>query len=259
MQGPLPDLAGRVAVVTGSTRRIGRSIATRLADAGASVVINGRVAQAQADAIVKEIGARNGQSRAVACVGDITQPAEAKRLIETALQTFGDLDILINSVAVRRSVKFADITLEEWHAVLDPCLDGTFLCSQAAAPHLGRDGYGRIVNIGGTAGHIGMKSHAHVITAKAGLVGLTKALAHELGQRGVTVNCLAPGLMEDPNDDPQLAKHRRSSIRPDMLLMPRFGTVEDVVATVVNLCSPAWDYVTGQTIHVNGGMYLAGA
>jgi len=259
MSDALPRLHGRVAVVTGSTRRTGKAIAMRLAAAGACVVINGRNDPVRADAVVKEIETQHGRGRAAASIADITKPEQARVLIATAVGHFGGLDILVNNAAIRLSTELESITFDEWRLVLDTCLDGAFLCSQAAAPYLGRSGHGRIINIGGTAGHFGGRAHAHVVTAKAGLVGLTKALAHDLGPRGITVNCLAPGIMEDATDDPALVAHRRGGRTPDMLLAQRFGRVEDVVASVINLCGPAWDYLTGQTIHLNGGLFLGGA
>lgn len=247
------DLTGRSAIVTGSAKRNGRAIALALADAGASVVINARTSVDDANAVSAEIRRRGGQ--AVVCMADVTRPADVQRLVEKAVDAFGGLDILVNNAATRSNDRFSDMDLEKWRAVTAVILDGAFLCSLTAAPHLQRSGRGRIVNIGGVAGHRGARGRIHVVAAKAGLVGLTKALALELAP-GVTVNCVVPGRIEDETDSPEALAEANKRVAPESIPLGRSGTTRDIAAAVAFLCSDNANYVTGQALHVNGGMYL---
>jgi 3-oxoacyl-[acyl-carrier protein] reductase len=145
------------------------------------------------------------------------------------------------------------MSLADWRGVLATILDGAFLVAKAALPHLRRSGTGAIVNIGGVSGHIGTKHRAHVVTAKAGLVGLTKALAHDLAAGGITVNCVVPGLIETARDPNAQLPHHHSVSRT---LIGRLGTTDDVAQMVRFLAGPKARYITGQTLHVNGGLYL---
>ncbi len=245
------DLAGRVAVVTGAGRNIGRAIALALADAGASVVVNGlRNAQAL-DGVVREIEARGGQ--AMAALADVADEAAVSRMIAAAAERLGRIDVVVNNAAGRPEQPFETISLADWRGVLATILDGAFLVSQAALPHLRRSGAGAIVNIGGVSGHIGTRHRAHVVTAKAGLIGLTKALAHDLAADGITVNCVVPGLIETARDPGRQLPHHHSVSRT---LTGRLGTPDDIAAAVRFLAGGQARYITGQTLHVNGGMYL---
>ncbi len=253
MEQAVPPLSGKVAVVTGSGRNIGRAIALRLARDGAAVVVNARANRAQAEAVAAEISAGGG--RAVACVADVTDEAAVGRLIAAAAESFGRLDILVNNAAVRHEAALADMSLADWHAILGVVLDGAFLTTRAALPHLETAGGGTIVNIGGLTGHTGAEGRAHVVTAKAGLQGLTKALAWELASRKVTVNLVVPGLIDTARDTSSAAARpaHHAIHRP---LLGRRGTPEEVAGMVAALCGPDGRFVTGQAIHVNGGTYL---
>jgi len=248
------NLAGRVAIVTGSGRRIGREIALTLARAGAAVVINGRTAQNDVAAVVETI--RSAGGRAAPCLADVSKPPDAAALIQTAIDAFGRLDILINNAAVRRRVPLADMSFEEWRHITGIILDGAFLCARHAAPHLAASGHGRIINIGGAGAFLGSAEHAHVNAAKVGLVGLTRSLAHELGPQGVTVNMLSPGLIETPDDDPVRAAERRHHFRMAAIPLGRTGTPQDIARAVAALAGDAFVYMTGQVIHVNGGLFM---
>jgi 3-oxoacyl-[acyl-carrier protein] reductase len=247
-------MAGRVALVTGSARRIGRAIALELARRGADVLVHARTDQAGADAVAAEVRALG--RRAAVCLADVSQPEDADRLVAAALQAFGRLDILVNNAAIRRPVAFADLDYAEWRAITSVVLDGAFLCCRAAAPHLKAGGHGRIVNIGGVTSHIGSRGRAHVVAAKAGIVGLTKALAMDLGPDGITVNCLAPGLVEAPGDDTESTQFRRAHTPLDKIPLGRTGTPQDVALAIATLCGDDLAYLTGQTIHLNGGIFL---
>jgi len=241
-------LAGMAAIVTGSARRVGRGIALALANDGASVVINARTAEAEARAVVDEIVAKGG--RAIVCMGDVTVPAVARKLVDSAIQSFGRLDILVNNVGIRLEASIEETTDELWHGVMTSMLDSTFLCTRAAVPHLIASGRGAIVNIGGMAGHAGIPNRAAIATAKAGIAGFTGSLAIELAARNVTVNCVSPSYIQTDAAVPAHIQRRTAPIG-------RHGSVGEVAATVAFLCGPGGRYITGQTIHVNGGWYVS--
>jgi 3-oxoacyl-[acyl-carrier protein] reductase len=242
-------LQGHVAIVTGSARNIGRAIAHALAEAGAAVVVNARSSAAEAEAVVQEIRNRGGQ--AVAKIADVGQPEQAASLIDAAVQAFGRLDILVNNAAVRREIDFEQLDYQEWRAIIATILDGAYLCARAAAPYLSARG-GSIVNIGGLSSFTGAARRAHVIAAKAGLVGLTRALAHDLAPHHITVNCVAPGLIDTERRGPEPAHHAKHAT-----LMGRRGTPEEIAAVVRFLCGPEARYITGQTLHANGGVFMS--
>jgi len=244
------NLQGRVAIVTGSARNIGRAIARALADAGASVVINAKSSATDADAVVREI--RESGAQAVAKIADVGQPEAAASLIDAAIAAFGRLDILVNNAAVRREIDFERLDYEEWRAITATILDGAYLCARAASPHLIAAGGGSIVNIGGLSSFTGAARRAHVIAAKAGLVGLTRALAHDLAPHRITVNCVAPGLIDTERRGPEPAHHATHAT-----LVDRRGTPEEIAAVVRFLCGPEARYITGQTLHANGGVFMA--
>jgi 3-oxoacyl-[acyl-carrier protein] reductase len=242
------ELDGRVAIVTGAARNIGRAIAHDLAAAGAAVVVNARTSEAEAKAVAREIEAGGG--RAFACVADVTDEAAVGRMAAAAVERFGRIDILVNNAAVRREQPLADMTLAAWREILSIILDGAFICAKACLPQLAASGSGAIVNIGGLTAHLGAGRRAHVVTAKAGLVGLTRALAHELAGQNITVNCVSPGRIATARRGPEPNAHRVPA------LTGASGTPDDIAATVRFLCGPRARYITGQTIHVNGGAYL---
>lgn len=242
------ELAGRVAVVTGSARNIGRAIALALAEGGAAVLVSAKRARAEADAVAEEIRARGGRS--AAALADVGDPESAASLIDAAMKAFGRVDILVNNASVRRETDLASLEYQEWRDILATTLDGAYLCARAALPHLVAAGGGSIVNIGGLSSHTGASRRAHVIAAKAGLVGLTRALAHDLAPHQVTVNCVAPGMIDTTRAGAEPAHHAGKT--PPV---GRRGTPEEVASLVRFLCGPGARYITGQTIHVNGGLF----
>jgi len=249
----MSELTGKVAIVTGAGRNIGRAIALALADAGASILVNVRNNRAEAEAVVREIVAKGGS--ALLHVGDVADSSAVQMMAETADTHFGRIDILVNNAALRREKPFAAMDYAEWRAILDVTLDGAFHCVKACLPALQKSGAGTIVNIGGLSAHTGAADRAHVVTAKAGIIGFTRALAHDLAPDGITVNCVVPGLIGTPRpkDRPEPAHHlTHGTISGDR------GKPDDVAAMVRFLCSPAARYVTGQAIHANGGAYLGG-
>ncbi|MGE0119716.1 MAG: SDR family NAD(P)-dependent oxidoreductase [Dongiaceae bacterium] len=250
--GQPQELAGKVALITGAVRRIGRATAVALAGRGAAVVINARSSAQEAAAVVREIEAAGG--RALHHLADVTDEAQVRAMVDRVLQTFGRIDILVNNAANRKHSAFTEMSFAEWREITGVILDGAFLCARAVLPAMIANGGGAIINIGGLSGHTGAFDRAHVATAKAGLVGLTKALAVEFAARGVTVNCVAPGKIGG----------KRAASAGDSVSLPgggeplvgRPGTPEDVAAMILTLCLPTGRFITGQTIHVNGGLYL---
>jgi 3-oxoacyl-[acyl-carrier protein] reductase len=245
------DIAGKVAVVTGAGRNIGRAIALTLADGGASVLVSARSNRAEADGVAREIEAAGG--KAAVHLGDVADPKAVQAMADAAVKHFGRIDILVNNAALRREKSFAEMDYAEWRAILDVTLDGTFHCVKACLPALQRSGQATIVNIGGLSAHSGAKNRAHVVTAKAGIVGLTRALANDLAADGITVNCVVPGLIGTPRpkDKPEPAHHLTHNT-----ITGTRGKPEDVAAMVRFLCGPAARYITGQAIHANGGAYF---
>ncbi len=249
------ELEGLRAIVTGSARNIGREIALELARAGAAVLVNARSAGPEAEAVVADIEAMGG--RAAMVLADVSTPAGAQTLVTTAVAAFGGVEILVNNAAVRREVDFRDLGFAEWREVLGVTLDGAYLCAHAALPHLvASRGRGTIVNIGGLSAHVGAARRAHVVAAKAGLVGLTRALAHDLASSGVTANCVAPGLIDTVRREGSTSGGAPAHHSRHATVVGRLGECADVAAAVRFLSGPSARYITGQTIHVNGGAYL---
>jgi 3-oxoacyl-[acyl-carrier protein] reductase len=245
-------LAGQVALVTGSARRIGRAIALTLAREGAAIAVNAKSSREEAADTVREIEARGGVARVF--MGDVCDEAEVDGMVKEIAATLGPVDILINNAAVRRDDAFTAMSFTDWRLVVAVVLDGAFLMSRAVIPGMLAKGNGAIINIGGLTAHTGAFGRAHVSAAKAGLVGLTKALAVEFGPSGITVNCVAPGRIAGPRS----ANAGKGGVIPGggHPLVGREGEPQDIAAAVKLLCSPAGRYITGQTIHVNGGIYL---
>ncbi|QKJ89074.1 SDR family oxidoreductase [Paramixta manurensis] len=247
------ELNGRVAVVTGAARNIGRAIALELASAGAAVVVNAQHSAAAAAEVVDTIEQRGG--RALLHLADISTPDGAQGLFDAAAAHFGGVNILVNNAALRREVPFEQLDWLQWREVLSVILDGAYLCCHAALPALQAAQDAAIINIGGMSAHTGSAGRAHVIAAKAGLVGLTRALSHDLGEQGITVNCVVPGMIDTvrgaATGHSAPAHHVKS--QP---LVGRRGSPEDVAQMVAFLVGPRARYLTGQVLHCNGGAFL---
>ena len=234
------ELKGRVALVTGAARNIGRAIALDLAAAGASVVVNAKTSRDEIEALAAQLDG-------LAVLADVTDEAAVARLVEQTIGRFGRLDILVNNAALRAVEPLEEITFERWREVTGVILDGAWICARACLPHISKSKAGAIINIGGMSAHTGAAGRPHVVAAKAGLVGLTRALAHDLAGKGVTVNCVVPGLIETTRSSPS-AHHCESALG-------RRGTPEEVAGAVRFLAGPGARYITGQTLHVNGGAF----
>lgn len=247
------ELAGKVALVTGGARNIGRAIACALAEGGAAVMVNARTSREEAQATVAMIRAAGG--RAAMHFADITDAGAVADMVGVAAEQFGRLDFLVNNAAIRAETPFEEMRFDEWRRVLATVLDGAFICTQACLPHLARGGAGAVVNIGGMTAHQGARGRAHVVTAKAGLVGLTRALAHDLAAQNITVNCVVPGTIETQRGLPGAPP--RPAHRQALPALGRRGEPAEVAAAVRFLCGPGARYITGQSVHVNGGGFMA--
>ena len=247
------ELAGRVALVTGGARNIGRAIANSLAAAGAAVVVNAVTSRADAEKTVAMIKENGG--RAALHIADVTDAPAVAAMVDATVKEFGRLDFLVNNGSVRPDQRFEEITLEAWRRVLAVTLDGAFICTQACLPHLARGGAGAIVNIGGLTAHRGGLHRAHVVTAKAGLVGLTRALALDFAARQITVNCVVPGPIDTLRGEPGLAPVRPEH-RREVPPVGRRGEPAEIAAMVRMLCGPDARFLTGQSIHINGGLLM---
>jgi NAD(P)-dependent dehydrogenase (short-subunit alcohol dehydrogenase family) len=241
------SLAGKVALVTGAAKRIGRSVALRLASEGADVIVNYRGSKAEAGEVVSEISAAG--RRGMAIQADVAKRADVLAMFAAIEKEFGRLDILVNNAGMFFPAKFEELTEEQWDTILDTNLKSQFLCSQAAAPMLRRSGHGRIINFASLGGLLAWPVYTHYCVSKAGVIMLTRCLARALAPE-ITVNAIAPGTISFPEDSPDIAGDfiRRAPLR-------RTGTPEDIDDAVVFLAQSP--FITGQVIVVDGGRSLA--
>lgn len=247
-------LADKVAIITGSGRGIGREIALRFAAEGARVVV-ADVNPESAGVVAAEIRA-SGQS-AHAFQVDITEPAQVDALIEDALGHLERLDILVNNAGVGMNEPFLTTTLEEWERQLRVNLTGTFLCGQAAARAMVRQGAGTIINIGSISGQRGGQGRAAYGASKAGVLLLTRVMAVELAPHGVTVNAIAPGPVVTEMSNGTHTEATRKSYR-DRIPLRRYGREQEIAAAALFLASEEASFVTGHTLNVDGGFHAAG-
>jgi 3-oxoacyl-[acyl-carrier protein] reductase len=246
------NLAGKTAIVTGSSRGIGRAIALALAARGCRLVVNYRTRQAEAEAVAAEIAAAGGEALVVG--GDVSRLDDVKRLAESALQRFGRIDILVNNAGLVRDNYIAFMKDEEWNEVVDTVLKGAFYGIKVMGREMVRRKAGRIINISSDAGLMGDLMRANYAAAKAGLIGLTKTAAREMAGSGVTVNAVAPGLIE--TDMTAGLPEARRTKQLEMIPQKRFGTPADVAACVAFLASDEAGYITGQVLSVDGGLNM---
>ena len=245
-------LKDKVALVTGASRGIGREIAQTLAAYGASVIVNYNGSKDRADEVVEMISAAGG--KAIAVKADVAKAEEIARLFEEAQAAFGRIDILVNNAGITRDNLILKMSEEEYDTVLDTNVKGAFLCMKHAAKIMLRQKNGRIINISSISGIAGNAGQANYCAAKAGLIGLTKSLAKELGSRGITVKAVAPGFIET-----EMTEKLSEQVKEGMLAqipLKRAGSVKDIAEAVAFLASERAAYITGQTLSVNGGMAM---
>ncbi len=244
------DLTGRAALITGSSRGIGRAIALHLATQGASIAVNYLRNEEAAKQVQETIRSNEGQ--AVLVQGDISVPEQAERVVDTAHEAFGRLDVLVNNAGFNRDTLLLRMSVDDWDEVMAINLRGAFLCTKAALRHMLRQRWGRVINIGSVAGIAGNAGQANYAAAKAGLTGFTKAVAREMGSRGITANVVAPGLVrtELTKDVPQ----EMVDLAMQRIFVGRLGTPEDIAACVAYLASEEASYISGQVLPVDGGL-----
>ncbi len=251
------DLTGKVAIVTGARRGIGRGIALALAESGADVVVSD-ISLEDCQKVVEEIESQGGKGLAVKC--DVTQKSEVEEMVKKTVEEFGKVDILVNNAGILGFKPFLEITEEGWNKVLDVNLKGQFLCAQAAAKEMVKNKWGRIINITSIASGqvgIGYPLIAHYCASKGGITAMTEALALELSPQGINVNAIGPGVIETEMTKDMLADGKTKQGMLARLPKGRVGQPEDIGAAAVFLASDEADYVTGATLFVDGG-YLAG-
>jgi 3-oxoacyl-[acyl-carrier protein] reductase len=241
------DISGRRALVTGATGGIGEAIARALHAQGASLVITGRRGD-----VLEKLAADLGE-RVTTIVADLGEPSAAETLIRAA-EADGPVDILVNNAGITRDTLAMRMKDEDWSAVIDTNLSAVFRLSRASLKGMMKRRHGRIVNIGSVVGTTGNPGQANYAAAKAGLIGMTKALAAELGSRGITVNCVAPGFIDTAMTQKLDDKQKEGLL--GRIPSGRLGEGADIAAAVVYLASDEAAYVTGQTLHVNGGMAM---
>lgn len=241
---PQKPLDGQVAVVTGAAKRIGRSIALRLAEDGADIVVNYLSSQADAESLAREI--EGVGRRAVAVQGDVARRMDVQRLFTAAEAKFGRVDILVNNAAIFFAAKFEELTEEQWDRIMDANLKSQFLCAQAAAPIMKRQGKGRIINISSLGGILAWPAYTHYCVSKAGVIMLTRCLARALAPE-ILVNSVAPGTIQFAGEAPDEDYIRRTPLH-------RTGTGDDIAGAVAYLATA--DFVTGQVLAVDGGRAL---
>ena len=243
----------QVALVTGAGRNIGRAIALALAREGATVVVNVRTSVDEGKAVVAEITANGG--RAMLYAADVTQREQVDAMVAKIQQEYGRLDILVNNAAVRDECAFEELSYADWRHAMSVCLDGAFHCTQAALSLLKASKNASVINIGGLTAHTGASHRVHVVATKAGLVGMTRALAHELSPQGITVNCVSPGMMDTQRKTAAGTPHHHAT---HSTLVGRRGQPDEIGEAILWLTGPGGRFVTGQVIHLNGGTYLGG-
>ncbi|MGV2885431.1 3-oxoacyl-[acyl-carrier-protein] reductase [Paenibacillus taichungensis] len=245
-------LQGKNALVTGASRGIGRSIALALAEAGANVAVNYAGSQAAAEEVAEAIRAKGVQ--VITIQANVGQMDEAEQMVKATIEAWGNVDILVNNAGITRDNLIMRMKEEEFDQVIETNLKGVFNCLKAVTRPMMKQRSGRIINISSVVGVLGNAGQANYVAAKAGVIGLTKASARELASRGITVNCVAPGFIET-----DMTKELSQEIVDNMLNgipLSRLGQPDEIAGVVTFLASEASSYMTGQTLHVDGGMYM---
>ncbi len=247
------DLSNKVAIVTGSARGIGKAIALKLAEVGADIVVNDIPAAAEAlENTANEI--RELKRKALTVTADVSSAPDVTRLIDTTISSMGRIDILVNNAGVTRDQLLMRMTDEDWDTVLNIDLKSAFLCTRAVLRHMIKQRWGRIVSIASVVGMMGNAGQANYASAKAGVIGLTKSIAKEVGSRGITANAIAPGFIETKMTEQLDEKQRQALLQ--RIPLGSIGTPRDVAEAVAFLASEEARYITGQVLGVDGGMGL---
>jgi 3-oxoacyl-[acyl-carrier protein] reductase len=244
------ELAGKVALVTGGALNIGRAISLSLAAGGAAVAVNTRSSREQADGVVDQIRKSGGEAEAY--LGDIADASSVKDMADRVIERFGRVDILVLNASIRKEILFTQMTFEDWREVMSITLDGSFHCIKACLPSMMQNGGGNIVTLAGDSALLGAVKKVHSSAAKNGMVGMTRALAKELAGHGVRVNCVSPGMINTTRPAHRSARRDPKGLIP----LGRWGESDEIAAAVRFLCGPGGSFITGQTLHVNGGQVM---
>lgn len=247
------DLSGRVAIVTGARRGLGRQISITLAGAGADIVANSRKFEDSGEELCKTLESQGG-GKAIVVEGSVAERDAVEKIVQTALAEFGKIDFLVNNAGIIHRNQFLDIDDNEWNSVIAVNLNGAFKCCQAVARVMVKQGYGRIINIGSIAGKRGSAYYAHYAASKGALINLTKTMAKELGKHGILVNAIDPGRII--TDLLMKSFHRERERWLNETPLHRLGSPQEVAGVVLFLVSELASYVTGETIEVNGGVLM---
>ncbi|ANU10524.1 3-oxoacyl-ACP reductase [Planococcus antarcticus DSM 14505] len=248
----MSKLAGKTAIITGASRGIGAEIARKFAADGAKVVVNYSGSQEKAEAVVADIQANGGE--AIAVKANVSDAEAVKAMVDETMKTFGSVDILVNNAGITRDNLMMRMKDDEWDDVININLKGVFICTKAVTRQMMKQRAGRIVNIASIVGVMGNAGQANYVASKAGVIGLTKTTARELASRGITANAVAPGFITTDMTD-QLTEDVQKSMMGQIPL-GRFGAPEDVAKAALFLASDDASYMTGQTLHLDGGMVM---
>lgn len=246
-------LAGKVAIVTGAGKNIGRTIALTLAADGADIVVNGRSDQSLLETVAAEIEALG--ARALPVLADVSQEDQVKDLVARTVSHFGGLDIVVSNAGLRRQTPLIEMAYAEWREIMSVALDGAFLLARHTVPEMIKRGGGRFVGLSGVSHHAGVPNRVHVNASKAGLEGLIHGMAGELGQYNITANAIAPGAIDTARG--ASAGAMPAALGLDGIPLQRLGLPDEIAAAVRYLVGPGGGYVTGQTLHVNGGKVVS--
>lgn len=248
----MEGIKGKVAVVTGAAKGIGRAIALRLAKEGADIVINYRTNSDSLSELVSEI--ESFGSKVITVRGDVSVFEDAKNIIDKAVEAFGTVDILVNNAGITRDGLILRMKEEDFDKVIEVNLKGAFNCIRHVSPIMVKKRSGKIINISSVVGITGNSGQVNYSAAKAGIIGVTKSVARELGSRGINVNAVAPGFIKTSMTEALSDKLKENTL--NSIPLKRFGTVDDVASVVAFLASKDSDYITGQVINIDGGMVM---
>lgn len=248
-----PPLAGKVAIVTGAGKNIGKTIALALAEDGADIVVNGRSDGPLLEAVSKDIEALG--RRALPVLADVSREEDVRALVGQTVDHFGGVDIVVSNAGLRRQTPLIEMEFSEWREIMSVALDGAFLLARHSVPEMIKRGGGRFVGLSGVSHHAGVPNRVHVNASKAGLEGLIHGLAGELGPYGITANAIAPGAIDTARG--ASAGAMPAALALDGVPLKRLGTPDEIAAAVRYLVGPGGAYVTGHTLHVNGGKVVS--